>query len=420
MDCHCGEIHSNGATACMIVNNRTEVTSALQALLLNMTDSFADDFNTLFGTLYSGSAFVCENGCESCYKGVCGLLAVTKESSIAYGKSNFTVDQILTNQIDSTPFISNFTFFLKNCVQYTSGTISDGQLCFGVVIESAAEANSAQHMCNLEYDGVPCNSCVIDLASTDGCYVADCTNIDASAMIDSCSGTGFVGPFVLLGVLRSGNITGSSLTLGSCDVQPTPIAPIAPSPIKAPVASPVEVPATAPTGSPITAAPMKSPSEAPSVVPTTLNGIIVVPTFTGSVSIRLTSTSSDLEGSFAETYLAVCEMFYRDQFSATNVSCAFSARRLHSQKNLSRYLQSNSSESPIDVPTDVTSKLAAGEEIQNYVQALIDAIELNGEQFVLLLKTRGSATSQAYFCNGGNGECLQSECGTCSDFNFDS
>jgi hypothetical protein len=222
----------------MIEDNRQEVTAGLQALILNRTDSFADDFNTLFGTLYSRSAYMCANGCETCYKGVCGLLEVTKETSIAYGKSNFTADQILNGQIDSMPFISNFTFFLKNCVQYTSGTAFDRQLCFGVDLGNAADATSSQQMCSLEYDGVACNSCVIDLASVDGCYLADCTNIDASATIESCTGTGFVGPFVFLGMLRSDNINGSSLTLGSCDGQASPIT----SPVKvptAPVAKPI-------------------------------------------------------------------------------------------------------------------------------------------------------------------------------------
>jgi hypothetical protein len=268
-----------------------------------MTASFADDFNTVFGTLYSKSAYMCANGCESCYNGVCGLLETTRESLIAYKKSNFTADQILNDQIVETPFVANFTLLLKNCVQYTSGTASNGQLCFGFNVGSVADAASSQQMCNLEYGGVPCNSCVVDLLGNNGCYVADCTNIDASAMIDSCSGTGFVGPFVFLEVLKNDNITGSSLTLGSCDVQVAPTAPIAPTPTEAPVivptapvsepTAPVAVPTApvaGPTASvakptaPVTApsAPVKAPVKAPSAATPT------APTTSGSSMLGMT------------------------------------------------------------------------------------------------------------------------------------
>jgi hypothetical protein len=287
----------------IIDSNRKELTAAFQALFLNRTDSFADDFNTLFGTLYSKSAYMCANGCEACFDGVCGLLETTRETLIAYGKSNFTADQILNDLIVETPFVANFTFYLKNCVQYTSGTTLDGQLCFGIDLNNAAEATSRQQMCNLEYDGVPCNSCVVDLVSQEGCYAADCTNIDASAVIDSCGGTGFVGPFVFLGVLRNDNITGSNLTLGSCDVQSTPTAPTAPTPNKAPVTAPTApvseptapvseptAPVSGPTApvakptAPVTApsAPVKAPVKAPSAATPT------APTTSGSSVLGMT------------------------------------------------------------------------------------------------------------------------------------
>lgn len=120
---------------------------------------------------------------------------------------------------------------------------------------------------------------------------------------------------------------------------------------------------------------------------------------TGSVSIRLVSTSSELEGSIADTYLEICQVFYLEQFSAKTVYCAFSARRLNIQhrSHSLRVLQSNVTLSPIVVTTGVTSLFAAGNEIGNYNQALIDAIDLNGEEFAFYLRTRGTAASQEYF-----------------------
>jgi hypothetical protein len=122
-----------------------EVAAAVQALVSNVTnntDSFADDFNALFGTLFSSTSYMCTNACETCYSGVCGLWDSTRKNSISYRKSNFTTDQILNRQIDATPFVSNYTFLLMNCVQYTSGISSDGQLCFGVDIDNAVDAQS--------------------------------------------------------------------------------------------------------------------------------------------------------------------------------------------------------------------------------------------------------------------------------------
>jgi hypothetical protein len=206
-------------------------------------------------------------------------------------------------------------------------------------------------------------------------------------MIDSCSGTGFVGPFLFLHILSDVNAT-TDLTVGSCDGQSAPIAPTGSSPTVSPVASPIGLPVSAPTKPPV-AAPTKLPSEAPAAVATV----------TGSVSIRLTSTSLELEGSFAGTYLEVCEVFFLEQLPATNVSCALSARRL-SIRNRSRplrLLQSNVTLSPIVVATDETTMFGAGNEIGNYDQALIDAVELNSAEFALLLRTRGPPLSQVYF-----------------------
>jgi hypothetical protein len=172
----------------------------------------------------------------------------------------------------------------------------------------------------------------------------------------------------------------------------TPVA----APTESPVAAPVGVPVAAPTDAPV-AVPVATPTEAPVAVPVeTPVGSPTGASITGSVSIRLTSTTSALQGSSAETYLEVCSEFYLEQLSALNVSCVFSSRRLNSRRYL-RALQSNLTVSPIDVATDVTSTFAPGNEVGNYDQSLIDAVEQNSDQFILLLKTRGTALSQVYF-----------------------
>jgi hypothetical protein len=284
-----------------------EVAAAVDALFANITnitnlpDSFADDFNTLYGTLFSSVSYMCANGCETCYNGTCGLLESTREDSISFRKSNFTTDQILNRQIDETLF-ANYTFLLMNCVQYTSGASLDGKLCLGVDIDNPANTQNAQQMCVIEYGGVACNSCVIDFQSRMGCYTADCTNIDASAMIDSCSGTGFVGPFIFLDLLRTDVNATTDLTVGSCDGQSAPVAPTGPPPTESPVAVPVSVP-TAPvsaptaavneTSAPVTkptapvaspAAPVKAPS-APVKAPSAPVKAPAAPTTSGSAGM---------------------------------------------------------------------------------------------------------------------------------------
>ena len=167
-------------------------------------------------------------------------------------------------------------------------------------------------------------------------------------------------------------------------------APVA-APTDTPVAVPVAVPTDTPVGVPV-AVPTDAPVEAPVDAPTPAAGSTV----TESVTIRLTSLTSELEGANAETFLEVCEEFYLEQLMALNVSCAFSARR----RKLSRYLralQGNLTASPMDVATDVTSTFATAEESATYEQDLLDAIEQNSALFITMLQTRGDAVSQFFF-----------------------
>jgi hypothetical protein len=364
---------------------------AVQALLRNGTDdSIEDEVNTLFGSLYSSTAYMCVNGCESCYNGICGLLETTTETSLAYSKTNFTAKQIASGNTDPAPFISNSMLYSNDCIRFTSGTLFDGKLCFGLDTSTTPVLGVKQY-CMIEYDSFACNSCILDVFSENGCYVANCTNINSSAMIDSCKGTGFVGPFEFLEVLGRENITNSTFAVGNCDVKASIEPPVGAS-TESPVSAPSEFPTSATTERPF-AAPTKSSPNASSMLTTV----------SGSVSIRLASTSSALEGSYVETYFAACESFYSEHFPAnTSVSCAFSTPRLTvGSQNLSRHLrvlESNATLSPIVVATNVTSTFAAGNyTIGNYDQALIDAIELDGEDFILLLRTFGAPLCQNYF-----------------------
>lgn len=167
-----------------------------------------------------------------------------------------------------------------------------------------------------------------------------------------------------------------------------PVAPPVETPVAEPTESPVSAPVVAPTGTPV-AVPVDVPVEAPVEFPT---GDLV----TGSVTIRLTSTTSTLEGSSAETYLEVCSEFYMKQLPAVNVSCAIVDRRLKNRRYL-RALQGNLTVAPIDVATEVTSTFATGSEVDSYEEALIDRLEQNSDDFILQLKTRGTALSQVYF-----------------------
>jgi hypothetical protein len=255
-------------------------------------------------------------------------------------------------------------------------------------------------------------------AGTAGVVMQDQTCAETEAMAQS--GTYTQAQCVLLRISSIPTVCGCEAgpdvpTLPPVET-PTGSPVVAPTTIEAPTAAPIAVPVGAPTDSPVAvpvAVPTAAPTEAPVAVP--VEAPVAVPTdaplavpvevpveaptgapVTGSVSIRLTSTTSALKGTSAETYLEVCSEFYMQHLSALNVSCDFSSRRFKSRRNL-RALQANLTVSPIDVATDVTSVFAAGNEVDNYEQALINAVEQNSSQFISLLKTRGTALSQVFF-----------------------
>ena len=239
-----------------IDNNEKEISEGILALDVTNLTAYVEGFNTLVGMAYNYYSYTCVNGCEACLaSGVCGILETAETYITEYTKSNFTIDEIGSGVFDETPFITNFTYEFTDCITYTSGTSATGKLCLGLDIDDPAEFLADESVCFMEYDGVRCNSCKLSFVGFEECITADCTNIDASGMIDSCNGTEFTGPFVYLKTFES-DVTNTTFTVGSCDLS-APTAPVA-SPT-APVAEP-----TAPVATPT--APVTDPT-APVAVP---------------------------------------------------------------------------------------------------------------------------------------------------------
>jgi hypothetical protein len=128
------------------------------------------------------------------------------------------------------------------------------------------------------------------------------------------------------------------------------------------------------------AASTETPTMAPVDAPTEMTRITV----TGSVSIRLTPARYDLEGSNAMHFLNQCAVFYLEQLQAINVTCAISGI-------------GNVINSQIVLSTNVTSIFATGTVIEDYDQALIDAIQHNSSRFLFLLQRRGTSGTMTYF-----------------------
>jgi hypothetical protein len=281
----------------MIENNENEVQGKLLALNTTNITEFAQEYNALFGTAYASTEYMCTDGCDTCYDGVCAMLETMEESFLDYTETNFTAEDFLSGMVylDVTPFTMNFTYAYTECAQYTSGTTLDGKLCFGFYSDPTLIALDIP--CTLEYDDIACNSCFFPRENELECYIADCTNIDASAMINSCNKTGFVGPFIFLGLLEVDNATSISLTVGSCDGLSAPTSPTVPvtmsptsndAPVTASMApTPVDAPVTTPTAPISFVAPVTTP-----IAPTAVNSPVKAPVKTSTVTMPTAPTTS--------------------------------------------------------------------------------------------------------------------------------
>jgi hypothetical protein len=256
----------------MIASNRTEVFAAIAQLNpINGVESFVDQVNTLLGSLYSMSQYQCINECETCLNDVCGILETSALSSTSNNIGNLSLSEILAGNFETLSSIANATFIFSNCVTFMGSSV--GKICFMVDFDTVPIPLS-DAPCTIEYNGVACNSCVIpdaDFLTGGNCFTADCTNIDASAMLNSCNGTGFVGPFVFLNLLETKNVTNGTFTVGSCNGAIAPVSPsdpaTAPTPLSVPTAAPVITSMTEPSVEPIASAPTRNTTASPIAIP---------------------------------------------------------------------------------------------------------------------------------------------------------
>jgi hypothetical protein len=262
-------------------DNSQEIYKKRDALLLNQTNdtAFVDAFNAVMGTLSVVRAYMCVNNCETCMNGTCGTLE-TSEEYVNSELGNYTYDEIVARS--EKYFNATLTFL--NCIDYT--TNGYGKVCFGAVYYDAeSESDTPEVACNFESNGVQCNSC--DMLLND-CNTADCTNIESAAMIDSCSGTGFVGPFTFLQYFfdNPAAVTSSTFTVGNCDIasnptSPTGTAPTASAPVTSPpvASAPIAPTGTAPTASaPVTSPPVASAPIEPPTLESPISSPISAPT----------------------------------------------------------------------------------------------------------------------------------------------
>jgi hypothetical protein len=257
--CTCDE-ESNMATILATLSNLTKPNSTEDF------QGFADAFNEAVGNLSGRTEYECVNGCETCFDEICGILETSQKVTFSARPVNFTVEQIFVTGLDSLTFdqlIEQASFYSSVCITYTEN--ETGTLCIGGEADNftAGDLNATTLPCFIEYNGEMCNSCVSQLPSTEGqdtCVVANCTNINPNATVDTCAGTGYVGPFRFINAYDENGANGT-ISLGSCNVSvPAP----APSTMESPTAG--EAPTAA---SPTPAMEPSAVYEAPTAAPPT-------------------------------------------------------------------------------------------------------------------------------------------------------
>jgi hypothetical protein len=198
---------------------------------LAVLQSYVDSFNEAVGNLSGSTEYECVNGCETCFDGLCGILETNKNIAFSASPVNFTVEEIFVSGLDSAAVEQYLVFQLSFSVCMTYTKNESGKVCIGGETDSftAVDLNATTLPCFIEYNGEKCNSCVSEIPATDAlptCVTADCTNIDPPTTIDTCAGTGYVGPFRFVQAYDEDTANGT-LSLGSCDVAvpaPTPAA----------------------------------------------------------------------------------------------------------------------------------------------------------------------------------------------------
>lgn len=272
---------------CVEENNRGEILTEINQLDITNITGWVNGFNALIGELSSYSNYSCTNACDSCFMTndgttSCAIFSTSESSSVQNRPGDFTFQQISTNNVtqqDVFDLIGSATFYSSDCIVYTTPeSYKDNELCFTINFDGIP-SDTNDIICNITYSDVLCNSCIIpslpagtNATSDEGdCVIADCTNIDTNAMIDTCNGIGLVGPFAYLALDRS-SIDSSTFTVGStgaCQID-------AIVPTSAPIVVPTPATEATPTITPVTAD-VDAPMTQPVIAPTASSPVAAVP-----------------------------------------------------------------------------------------------------------------------------------------------
>jgi hypothetical protein len=224
---------------------------------LNRSDipTYVSSYNKLLGEISTIESYTCSNNCESCFlygtdtNKTCGLLSFESIISLQYLEGNYTFEE-LTNGVGG---IMDARHYTSTCIDYITAPYN-GKLCVTLDLMGITSGNETVP-CNFTYDNTSCNSCVIPPDYVQECVLADCTNIDPNAMINTCEKTGLVGPFQYFGLLPTNEsvVDNTTFTPGRCSDDggsvsgETPVAPPVAALSNAPIDPKVTSPSTAPT-----------------------------------------------------------------------------------------------------------------------------------------------------------------------------
>jgi hypothetical protein len=119
----------------------------------------------------TNSTLQCQNECETCFRGVCGVLETSQDERRQAEASTSVVP------------VSNYSL----CMTYTGGRVPSigGKTCF--TYDAAAATNTTDpdgsKICEMSYNGESCTWCKMYVS---GCIRANCTNILADARVNTC------------------------------------------------------------------------------------------------------------------------------------------------------------------------------------------------------------------------------------------
>jgi hypothetical protein len=218
--CTCDEESNEDA----VTSARTALGEAIsQNATTQEVQSLLDAYNEAVDNFTSKFDYQCMTGCEACFDDLCGIVETRYESS-EYGMSptNATAEQIVG---DTYQFPYTQTLYSSDCITYTKN--ESGKLCvYSNVSYYSSDGVPASFPCVLEYNGVMCKSCEYQLMVR--CGIGDCTNINPDANVNTCNGTGDVGPFKFLKYAARSVSSNGTISLGSCNASippaPTPTA----------------------------------------------------------------------------------------------------------------------------------------------------------------------------------------------------